>query len=128
MLDGLKAALTATGFDFVFAAWRRPPDDDDYGAYFLDGQEALTTGQGAASEKMLTGYIDYYTKDPSETPKNTIETALDALGCYWQLESVQFENESGYIHYEWMWTDTIGTINAAPVAPESGANDGEISV
>lgn len=119
LLDGLKAALTETGFNFVFAAWRRPPDDGDYGVYFLDGQAALNTGAGAASEKMLTGYIDYYTKDPSETPKNTIETALHGTGCYWQLESVQFEDETGYIHYEWSFTDTTGALNTAPVTQET---------
>ena len=111
MLDGLRAALDSTGFDFAFCAWRSPQKGADYGCYMLDGQEALTTGSGAASEIMLTGTVDYFTKDSSMTPKNTIETALNALGCFWELESVQLEDESGYIHYEWRWIDTNGNIS-----------------
>lgn len=111
MLDGLRAALESTGYDFTFAAWRQPPGDRDYGVYFCDGQDALSTGAGPASEIMLTGYIDLYTKDPSGDPKRTVESALNALGCFYKLESIQFEEESGYIHYEWTWRDDNGAIS-----------------
>lgn len=114
MLPNLKAALDATGYDFVFAAWRRPPSDADYGVYFIDGQEAISTGDGPASEKMLTGYIDLYTKNATDAPKNAIENALNGLGCFWKLESIQFENEtgagSGYIHYEWTFVNDNGAL------------------
>lgn len=113
MLEGLRAALDTTGYDFVLAAWRSPPEGADYGCYMLDGQNALTTGEGAASEIMLTGTVDYFTKDHSMTPKETIEAALNSLDCFWALESVQFEEESGYIHYEWSFVDTNGNISSA---------------
>ena len=113
MLDGLRAALESTGYDFTFAAWRQPPGDRDYGVYFCDGQEALSTGAGPASEIMLTGYIDLYTKDHSVNPKRAIESALKTLGCFYELESIQFEEESGYIHYEWNWRDDNGAISVS---------------
>lgn len=110
MLDGLHDALAATGYDFVLAAWRQPPGDRDYGVYFCDGQDALATSAGPASEIMLTGTVDFFTKDKTLTPKNAIEAALNGTGCFWKLESVQFEEVSGYIHYEWSWRDTHGTL------------------
>lgn len=110
MLDGLQNALAATGYDFVLAAWRQPPGDRDYGVYFCDGQEALSTSAGPASEIMLTGTVDFFTKDKTLTPKTAIEAALNGTGCFWKLESVQFEEVSGYIHYEWSWRDTSGTL------------------
>ena len=68
---------------------------------------------------MLTGYVDLYTKDPSVNPKRTVENLLNALGCFYALESIQFEEESGYIHYEWTFTDTTGALNATPVTQET---------
>lgn len=111
MLDGLHDALAATGYDFVLAAWRRSPENGgSYGLYMLDGQNALATSAGPASEIMLTGTVDFFTKDKTLTPKNAIEAALNGTGCFWKLESVQFEEVSGYIHYEWTWRDIGGTL------------------
>ena len=47
--------------------------------------------------------MDYYTRDDSGTPKTTIETALDSVPVAWYLNSVQFESDTGYIHYEWVF-------------------------
>lgn len=107
MLEGLKAALDATNYNFANVAWTKAPAGD-YGTYYCDGQEELRTGASSVSELMLHGFVDYFTRDNSSTPKATIEAALDGLGIWWSLESIQFESETGYIHYEWRWVDTNG--------------------
>lgn len=107
MLDGLKNALNATGYSFTFAAWSKAPSGD-YGVYFADGQEAFSSNEVSGSEVMLSGYVDYFTRDSSETPKVAIESALKSLGIVWYLNSIQFEDDTGYIHYEWRWTDSNG--------------------
>lgn len=108
MLDGLKAALAETELDFVFAAWSHSPAGD-YGVYSLNDQIGLSTDTDAASERMLEGYVDYFTRSDSEAAKNAIEGALRGLGLWWTLESVQFEDDTGYLHYEWRWKDTNGS-------------------
>ena len=107
MLDGLKTALAGTNLDFANVAWSKAPAGD-YGTYYADGQEELRTGESSVSEHMLRGYVDYFTRDNTDTPKSTIESALDGLGIWWTLESIQFEPETGYIHYEWRWCNTNG--------------------
>ena len=52
---------------------------------------------------MLQGTVDYFTRDDSGTPKTTVETALDGAGIAWYLNSVQLEEDTGYIHYEWVF-------------------------
>lgn len=107
MLDGLKAALDDTGLDFAFAAWSHSPETD-YGVYMLREQTALSADEDAGAEVMLEGFIDYFTRDDSLYPKTTIENALRKLGIYWRLNSVQYEDDTGYIHYEWEWRNSNG--------------------
>ena len=105
----LKTALDGTNFAFTFAAWSKAPSGD-YGVYFYDGQEHLSADSDSGAETALSGYIDYFTRDSSLTPKNTIETALKGLGIVWWLNSIQFEDDTGYIHYEWRWIDSNGKV------------------
>ena len=36
-----------------------------------------------------------------------VEDALDEIGAAWYLNSVQFENDTGLIHIEWV-VETVG--------------------
>ena len=109
MLDGLKTALADTGYSFAFTAWSKAPNGD-YGVYYADNQSQLSADEDAGAEIMLGGYVDYFTRDSSLTPKTTIETALRKVGFMWWLNSMQFEDDTGYIHYEWRWIDTNGAV------------------
>lgn len=111
MLDGLKAALDATKESFAYMAWSKAPSGD-YGTYYADGQEQLRTNEESASETMARGYVDFFCRT---NKKAVIEAALNSLNIWWELESVQFEPDTGYIHYEWRWVDTNGNAeNARP--------------
>lgn len=44
--------------------------------------------------------LDYFTKTEFDENIDAIEAFLQGFGS-WTLESVQFEYETGYIHYEW---------------------------
>ena len=46
-------------------------------------------------------WVNYFTRDDTGAPRTTIETALNGLQVPWYLNSVQYENDTGYIHYEW---------------------------
>lgn len=100
-LDDIKTALNATGYAFAHYAWSRAPAGD-YGVYSEDGENVLFADDGH-KETALQGTVDYFTRDDTQTPRETIEAALDALNVPWYLNGVQYEEDTGYIHYEWVF-------------------------
>lgn len=99
-LNNLKTALDSTQYKFAHFGWSKAPAGD-YGVYAEDGANDLRA-DNLHAEKALQGTIDYFTRDDSGTPKDTIETAIDGI-CAWYLNSVQIEEDTGYIHYEWVF-------------------------
>lgn len=100
-MDELALALTNTGLKFAHFGWSKAPSGD-YGVYAEDGANDLIAGNKHV-EKALQGTVDYFTWDDSGAPKATIEAALESVPVAYYLNSVQFENDSGYIHYEWVF-------------------------
>lgn len=107
MIDWLLDALNATGIPFVFMAWSSSPDNSDYGVVTMADQDAFKSDSDPISEKMLSGYVDVFTRDTTSDTMNAVESVLRGL-AWFDLESVQYENDTGYTHYEWRWTDTQG--------------------
>lgn len=110
MLDKLDEALNETGIPFVFAGWSKAPEDEygkrpDYGVYSLSGQEQFRADSDSGAEIMIRGFVDLFTHDRTRASQNLIENKLRGLGLWWTLESIQFEPENGYLHYEWSWAD-----------------------
>ena len=101
MPDKLIDALDATGYRFAAYAWSKEPDGD-YGVFAPDGSNDLHAGD-AHAEHAVEGTVDYFTRDETGTPQLVIERALDGVeSLSWYLNSVQFESDTGYIHYEWV--------------------------
>ena len=100
-MDELINALAETGYQFAHFGWSKAPDGD-YGVYAEDGANDLIAGNKHV-EKVLQGTVDYFTRDDSGYPKVAIEFALDSVPVAWYLNSIQFESDTGYIHYEWVW-------------------------
>lgn len=99
-MEEIINTLTAQGLLFAHYAWSHAPSGD-YGVWAEDGANDLGADDHHA-EHVTQGTIDYFTRNDSETPRTTIETALDGK-CAWYLNSIQFEEDTGYIHYEWIW-------------------------
>ena len=100
MLSDLVTALDATKLPFAHFGWSKAPAGD-YGVYAEDGANDLNADDIHA-EKVMQGTVDYFTRDDSGAPQATIEAALEGV-CAWYLNSVQFEEDTGYIHYEWVF-------------------------
>lgn len=57
------------------------------------------------AEQQLQGTIDLYTQVEFDTAVDGIQEALDAAEhVTWELASVQYEDETALIHYEWQFT------------------------
>ena len=64
------------------------------------------------AEGAVTGTTDLFTKQEFDPWKDAIESALDADGTIaWSLNSVQYEEDTGFIHYEWEWQVPKGGAN-----------------
>ena len=111
MLDALLNILNGfTNIPFVELAWSHSPDDK-YGVISLDNQIALDADADPVSEKMLTGFVDVFVKKPQNlSTVSDVESAMKRLGIWFALNSVQFEDDTGYVHYEWEWKDTTNIV------------------
>ena len=96
----LVAALNSTGYAFAHFGWSSAPTGD-YGIYAEEKSNDLRANN-VHCETVLRLTVDYFTRDDSQTPRRTIEAALNSIGCAWYLNSTQFENETGYVHLEWV--------------------------
>lgn len=99
-MDELEYALTQTGLAFAHFGWSHAPARD-YGVFAEDWENVLTADD-QHQETAVQGTVDYFTRDASGAPKTAIEQALGSFTCSWRLESIQFEEDTGYIHYEWV--------------------------
>lgn len=102
MLQALKTALTNISGAKVYhftAVKATPP----YIVWAEDGADDLQLN-GVHVEKAATGTVDLFTKTENDTLVESIESALDSVDGVWELNSVQYEQETGLIHYEWIFT------------------------
>lgn len=125
-MDELLQQLESTGYSWAAFGWAKAPKGD-YGVYSLDGENDLIAA-GKHAEKAIRLSLDYFTRAidrkviygprPADgymttTPglyahfdhypcKTAIEAALDRANCAWYLNSVQFEDDTGFVHFEWI--------------------------
>ena len=58
-------------------------------------------GNNLKCDQSVIGTIDYFTKVDMDQNLTLIHDALMTAEISFTLESVQYEEETGYIHYEW---------------------------
>lgn len=68
-----------------------------------DGEDASFHTDNHKSEQQLTGLIDFYTKAEFDPIADDVQTILNSQGVGWILQSVQYEEETNLIHYQWRW-------------------------
>ena len=101
MLERLQAALAALT-DRVYHYVAAPNSMTPYIVWAEDGDNDLLAGNVHA-ERYYTGTVDLYTRTDSDPLFTAIPEALEGLGASYYLNSVQYEEETGLVHYEWVW-------------------------
>ena len=86
------------------------------------GEEDSFNSDNHKTEQNISGTCDFYTKTEFDPLIDEIQEALDEMGLAWSLNSVQYEDETKMIHYEWRWE--VAVVGEGP----SGAGDGQVSV
>ena len=102
MFDDLKKALDKTGIPFAETAWETAPATD-YGTIALDGPGESVWADDRISEQAIQGTVDLYTHGPGRTQMKKVQAALDGEGVSWRINSIQYEEETGLMHYEWVF-------------------------
>lgn len=73
--------------------------------YFVwqeDGSNDLAAGNSHA-ERVVTGTTDLFTKREFDPWADALGKSLSGYGIAWYLSSVQFEEDTGFWHTEWVW-------------------------
>jgi len=84
--------------------------NQETGSYLVwqeEGQSDAVYADNKMTSQYIDGTIDYFTKTEFDTNFNLIQSKLNNGQLAWSLNNIDYDIESGYIHYEWRWT--IGT-------------------
>ena len=73
--------------------------------YFVwqeDGANDLRA-DGQHAERAVQGTTDLFTKQEFDPWVEELGTSLSSHGIAWYLNSIQYEEDTGFWHYEWVW-------------------------
>jgi hypothetical protein len=54
-------------------------------------------------EQAIQGTIDYFTKTKDDPNLDAIQSALNDAEISFRLSAIQYEEDTRYIHYEWVF-------------------------
>lgn len=83
-----KKAVNAS---LPYCVWSETGEVDSFGA------------DNKKEEQVIGGDVHYFTKTEYDPVSDDIQSLLNENRLYWRLESVQYEPDTGLIHYEWSW-------------------------
>lgn len=92
--------LTITTDTFHYYAHKKP---DKYIVWAEDTEANAGHADNHKTNQVLQGVIDYFTKMEFDPNFDLIQEKLNTVDLAWSLNSIQFEELTGYIHYEWIW-------------------------
>lgn len=100
-LQTVKSALVTVGVPVNhYAAIKKT---DKYIIWAEDSQASAIWADGRMEDQAILGTIDYFTRTEYDANADAIEQALNDAQISFALNSVQREDETGYIHHEWIF-------------------------
>lgn len=101
-LKKIKDALVAVGGNKVFHYTKPDNVKADYIVWSESSEDGSFNAENHKQEQVIFGYIDLYTTKEFNPLCDSIQGALTGVdGCTWQLQSVQYEDDTKLIHYDW---------------------------
>ena len=76
---------------------------DQYIVWAEDSEGSSVEGDNRKDNQSIQGTIDYFTRTEFDPMVDDIQEALIDAEISFYLNSVQYEDETKYIHYEWVW-------------------------
>ena len=93
-----EALLQVPAEVFHYDAFKK---SDQYIIWAETGEGTSFHADNRKQEQVIVGTIDYFTKTDLDPNLDAIQEALKSAEISFFLESVQYEEETKYIHYEW---------------------------
>lgn len=84
-------------------------ESERYFVWQEDGSKDFTAN-GKHAEHAVTGTTDLFTKEEFDPWIEALGEALSSFEISWRLNSIQYENETGFYHIEWVWEVWDGTV------------------
>lgn len=110
-LDKVRQALisaTATTYQsknvFHFYAYDKTPP---YIVWAEDNEYASVEADNKKVNQTIEGTIDLFTKDESDALIEGIQDALNNACISFRVNTVDYEEETEFIHWEWVWQVSI---------------------
>ena len=76
---------------------------DKYCVWAEESEASSLQAENIKAGQTIRGTIDYFTKDDEDDAPDRFQKAFNDFGFSWTLNSVQYEDETRYIHYEWIF-------------------------
>lgn len=76
---------------------------EKYIVWAEDSGGQVHAGDNQVTDQAIIGTIDYYTKTEFDPNVDLIARSLSNAKIAYKLNSIQHEDETGYIHYEWLF-------------------------
>lgn len=106
MFETLLQLLKATEIPFAAYGWDKSPHGVSYGVISLEGQEESLAGDNRIQQQAIRGSIDLFVPGVSTVDAEKVQNAINGYVA-WRLNSVQYENDTGLVHYEWIY-ESVG--------------------
>lgn len=101
MLERLETALKSTGIPFAHYGWDKA-QEGAYGVWAEDSAQHFY-GNNRVENQTTQGTIDVFVLTDSKEPMEQIQNVLNDLDLAWYLNSIQYESDTRYLHYEWVF-------------------------
>lgn len=106
-LERIGTALVNGVGDNVHHYWR-PKMQAPFCVWAEDGEDSSLDADNQKAEQAISGYVDYYTKTEYDPALDAVQDVLHSLAAVmpfgWWLDSVQYEDDTNLIHYQWIWS------------------------
>lgn len=76
---------------------------DKYIVWAEDTESSSLQSDNKKTQQAIQGTIDYYTTEEYDKMVDGIQGALNNAEISYRLNSVQYEDETKFIHYEWIF-------------------------
>lgn len=103
-LQSLRDALVAV-FPETYHYERPARKAVPFAVWKEDHEDLSIEANNSKAEQGIVGYLDYFTATEFDATVDAFQTCLNETAAvkYWNLDSVDKEDETGLIHYRWSW-------------------------
>ena len=104
MYEQLINALKQLNIPLAEYAWDVRPDKD-YLVIAIDSEANSLEADGKKVNQAPQGTIDLFTYSNDRETMLAVQGVMDAFdGCAWYLNSVQYEDDTRLLHWEWVFS------------------------